>query len=243
LTMLVYPTLPGLTYTVLKAMDFDTLSNSSPNKYEVRLPQTINPLWSWELIYDFIRDLPFGSFTTVSELRTLLDFFLFQSGSAGDFLFLDPDDNSVGPGLVAGAPNVPLAQLQVVTDGNGNFFSPLQRTFAGNFFEDITDLNTNVDAGGQPLAVFANGAETSNYTLEGPGLAVPGAAFMGLYLAWNAEPAAPVTAQFSYYFRAHFQSDSQDMEKFANKFWTIGGSESQNGKGYLKLQQSRPQPL
>lgn len=247
--MLVYPNLPGLTYPVRKEAAFDTLVSSSPNKYRVALPQTINPQWSWELIYDFLRDFSTPQFT-IGELRTLLDFFLMQGGQAGDFLFLDPDDNYVGPALVAGAPNTPLAQLQVVTDGAGNWYSPLQRTFGGEFYEDIIDLNTNLAAGGSTLGVCVDGVMTitsrysgPTWTLEGPGLAIPGASFMGLYLKWSAEPTAPVTAQFNFYFRAHFQSDSQDMEKFANQFWTIGGSESQNSKGYVKLEQSRPQPL
>jgi hypothetical protein len=244
--MLVYPTLPGLTLPILKAAAFDTLVSSAPNKYRVSLPQTVNPQWSWELIYDFLRDSPTPSFG-VGELRTLLDFFLYQSGQAGDFLFTDPDDCTVGPAMVSGAPNAPLAQLQVVTDGT-NFYTPLQRTFGGNFYEDITDLDTS--STGSPLAVYANGALAAvgsgagEYTLAGPGLGIPGASFMGLYLNWGTTaPAAPVTAQFSFYFRVHFQGDSQDMEKFAKNFWTIGGSESQNGKGNIKLEQSRPTPL
>jgi hypothetical protein len=40
-----------------------------------------------------------------------------------------------------------------------------------------------------------------------------------------------------------FGSDSQDMEKFADKFWTIGGSESQKGSGQIRLLQARPTPL
>ena len=256
MSLLVYPNLPGLTLPVLKAAAFDSLVESAPNKYRVALPQTINPLWSWEFIYDFLRD-PANIFSvvddavvfTVGDLGTLLDFFMYQSGQAGDFLLLDPDDNYVGPALVGGLPNIPMAQLQMVTDGAGNYYSPIQRTRGGLFYEDITDLNTNVDAGGSALAVYANGTlatvgtGSGEYELLGPGLAVPGASFMGMYLKWGSEPTGPITAQFNFYFRAHFQSDSQDMEKFAKAYWTIGGSESQNGKGYVKLEQSRPAPL
>jgi hypothetical protein len=245
MTLQVYPTLPGLTYPVLKAADFDTLLQTAANKYEVALPQTVNPIWSWQLIYDFVRDFLTPGFT-VTELRTLLDFFLYQQGQAGEFLFLDPDDNYVGPAMVNGSPNTPLAQLQLVTDGNGNYYSPLQRTFGGLFYEDITDLNTNTAAGGSALAAYANGVlqtPTTNYTVGGPGLAVPGASFMGLYLQWTSQPATPITAQFNFYFRARFETDSRDMEKFVNQFWTVGGSESKNGSGYVKLMQRRPNPL
>jgi Conserved hypothetical protein 2217 (DUF2460) len=249
MTLQIFPTLPGLTYPVLKSAEFDTLVQSSPNKYETTIPQTINPVWHWEFIYDFLRDFSYGSFT-ITELRTLLDFFLYQGGQAGTFLYLDPDDNYVGPAMNGESPNTPLAQLQVVTDGNGHYYSPLQRTLGGLFYEDITNLNTNTEAGGSALAVYANGVlqttggGSPNYTLSSsPGLAIPGASFMGIYLTWAAEPTQPITAQFNFCFRVRFESDTQDMEKFVNQFWTIGGSESKNGKGYLQLVSRRPQPL
>lgn len=242
----VYPTLPGLTFPVLRMTEFDTDIQTSSNKYETALPNMVNPLWSWQLTYDFLRDFAYGSFT-ISELRTILDFFLFQGGRAGRFLFLDPDDNFVGPAMVSGSPNVPMAQLQVVTDGT-NYYSPLQRTLGGLFYEDITDLNTS--GTGSTPAFYKNGTlavegiGSGQYQIDGPGLALPGASFMGLYLNWGAtNPAAPVTGEFSFYFRARFEMDSQDMEKFAQAYWTIGGSESQKGSGQIKLIQSRPNPL
>lgn len=371
MTLKIYPTLPGLTFPVLKTAEFDTLVTAAPNKYETGLPQTVNPLWSWELVYDFLRDNPGGAFTA-GELRTLLDFFLYQGGQAGRFLFLDIDDNYVGPAMVSGAPNTPLAQLQLVDDGAGTYYSPLQRTMGGLFYEDITDLNTDTGAGGSALAVYANGTLATSgtaagqYQLLGPGLGIAGKSFMGMYLKWgagapawaashtyalnaeildaaghiqkatgaawaaatayalNAEiidpaghvqkvttagtsgaaiptfndtggttadgtgtlvwtdqgsaggnagtsgstapvfsetggstpdgtgtlvwadqgyyagPAAPITAQFNFYFRVKFESDSQDMEKFVSMFWTIGGSQSQKGSGQLRLMQARP---
>src|SRR5579872_2753416 len=135
----------GLTFTVLRTPGFNTEVQSSPSKLDVRNAYVINPFWRWQLIYEFLKDNPLdlvsGLITT--DLRVMMDFFLANSGQNGEFLFLDPDDNSVGPALVAGVPNAPLAQLQVVTDGAGNYYSPLQRTFGGLFYEDITDLNTD----------------------------------------------------------------------------------------------------
>jgi hypothetical protein len=247
MSLKIYPTLPGLTFPVLKSADFDTLIPASPNRYESRLPQTVNPQWSFQLVYDFLRDNPGGTFTA-GEMRTLWDFFLYHGGQAKSFLFLDVDDSYVGPAMVSGAPNAPLAQLQLVNDGAGNFYSPLQRTFGGLFYEDVTDLNTDTGAGGSALAVYANGVLAASgtgagqYQLLGPGLAVSGNSFMGMYLKWGAgtPPSAPITAQFNFYFRVRFGSDSQDMEKFADKFWTIGGSESQKGSGQIRLLQARP---
>ena len=376
----VFPSLPGLTYTSVKAPGFKTLNEEGSNAYEVRLPQYTNAVWKWTLIFDFLHDFFWGSFTTVSELRMLMGFFNDQYGSAGAFLYTDPDDNYVGPALVSAAPNTPLAQLALVSDGVGNYYSPVQRTLDGVGYEDVTDLNGSI-------AVYLNGtlatagSGVNEYALEGPGLAIPGYSWLGMVLKWgpgaaswaathtyalNAEiidpaghiqkataaawaastayvlgqeivdsndniqevttagtsgsgshptwsmsgttadgsvvwtyqssaggdagtsgstiptfndtagstpdgtgtlvwedqgyyagPAAPVTAQFHFYFRVRFDADSQDFEKFAGigssagqppagqggGYWTIGGSESQNGTGTLVLRTARPVPL
>lgn len=376
----VFPTLPGLTYTVVKTPAFNTLVMSAPNRYEVRIQQEINPTWDFTLIYDFLHDFFWGPWTSVSELRTLMGFFTQMGGKAGSFLFTDPDDSNVGPALAttawmanniyqvgqgildsanhwqkvtaigtgisgstiptfnhsggttsdggvtwtdegayssAGFPNTFFAGLPLVTDGLGNWFSPIQRTLNGIFFEDVTDLNGSI-AVYQNGTLASEGISAGNYQIAGPGLALPTASYMGLYLAWvlgipawqashtyaanaeildpaghiqkttaggtsgatipffddgggtttdntvtwadqgyNPSPGEPVTAQFNFYFRVRFDSDSQDFEKFLGTgsqtaatiagqgggIYTIGGSEAQNGSGTLKLTTARPVPL
>jgi len=128
----------------------------------------------------------------------------------------------------------PQAQLQLVNDGAGNYYSPIQRNMGGLFLEDITDLNG-------ALALYQNGVlVTSGYTLMGPGLALPGYSFQGLYVKWSVIPAAPVTASFNFYFRVKCELDTQDYEEFMAGLWTIGGSGSKNGSGQLKLMTRRP---
>jgi hypothetical protein len=306
----VYPVLPGLTFTTLKTPKFATDVQAAPNFYEVRIAQAINPRWTWTLIYDFLHDFPWGNFLTVSELRTLMGFFNAMGGEAGSFLFLDQDDNYVGPalvttpwaantyyplgagiydpthhwqlvttagttgatipvfndsggttasgtavfsdqGLLTGIPNTPLAQLDLVNDGAGNYYSPIQRTLDGNFYEDVTDLDG-------AISLYAAGVhQTTGYSVLGPGLALPTGSYMGLYVKWTAAPTPPITAQFNFYFRVRFATDSQDFEKFLNAgsqaaavvagqgggIWTIGGSYAENGTGTLKLTTARPTPL
>jgi hypothetical protein len=127
----------------------------------------------------------------------------------------------------------------VVNDGAGNYYSPIQRNFGGQFYEDITDLNG-------AIAVYKNGTLASagtgagQYQVAGPGLALPGASFYGMYLSWGTTPpAAPVTAQFNFYFRCHLEEDTQDFEQFLSTMWTVGGSESKNGSGALRFCTSR----
>lgn len=232
-----YPSVP-LTYTWLKTMEWDTIVQSASNKVELRIAQTQNPIWKYTLVYDYVKDYldSTSAFPPYTSLQRLMGFYAERQGQFDDFLFNDPDDNSVGPALnPSGSPNT-NASLQVVNDGAGNYYSPIQRKLGGLFFEDITDLNG-------AITVFANGVEqtlTTNYTIGGPGLAIPGASFMGLYLAWTASPATPVTVQFNFYYRLRFDTDKQDFEKFLNKMWTIGGSEGKNGSGYIKLVTARP---
>lgn len=144
----------------------------------------------------------------------------------------------------------PDAQLQLVTDGT-YWYSPLQRNFGGRFLEDITDLNANTSIGGSALAVYADGVLqtlTTNYTLNGPGLSINGYSYQGMYLKWVTSsppppPTAPITSQFNFFFRACFETDDLDFEQFLNEVWTVGGPDTKNGAGYLKIQTRRPEPL
>ena len=250
MSLAVFPSLPGLTYTIVKSPEFNTLDMKAPNAYEVRIAQTINPVWHWTFIFDFLHDFYWGQYVALTELRTLMGFFLQQGGMAGSFLYIDPDDSSVGPALStvtwqalsmyplgfgvldssnhwqkvtavttgisgsslpsfstsggsvtdagltwtdqgvyssSGFPNAPLAQLQSINDGAGNYYSPIQSTMNGIFYEDVTDLN-----GG--IAVYVNGTLASvgsfpgQYSVGGPGLALPSASFMGMYLQWGQFP-------------------------------------------------------
>jgi hypothetical protein len=230
----VYPsTIRGLTFTVVKRPEFSTLIQTSPNRYELRLPQTINPIWHWSLVYDYLKDYDVQPSLSYTDLQTLMGFFLARAGQGDDFLFSDPDDHHVGPALIGSppAPN-PFTQLQLVSDNAGGWYSPIQRNLGG-FYEDITDLDGNI-------TVYANGVlqtAGTDYTVEGPGLAVSGKSFAGLYLRWQAEPEAPITAEFDFYFRVRFEMDAQDFEKFLAHLWTIGG---QRGAGEVRLMTARP---
>ena len=231
----VYPNaIRGLDFTTVKAPEFDTLLQSAANRYETRLEQMVNPIWHWSLKYGYLRDDSIQAGFTYTDLRTLMGFYLSRSGRYDSFLYNDIYDNSVGPAMIGGSPN-PLAELSVVTDGT-TYYSPVQRNMGG-FYEDVTDLNGSI-------TVYANGVlQTgggSNYTLKGPGLAINGFAYMGLYLQWVGSPATPVTAQFNFYFRVRFEMDTQDFEQFLSDVWTIGGDNGARGSGEIKLVSARP---
>lgn len=136
-----------------------------------------------------------------------------------------------------GWPNAPVEQ-QVVTDGI-KYYTPLQRSIGGLYLEDVADLAPTGGADYTTLQVYVAGAPTA-VLLSGPGLATPTASFSGLYIDWGTSPpGGTVTASFQFMFRLMFEEQTQDFEKWAQQLWTIGGSKSKNGSGYVKLKTSR----
>jgi hypothetical protein len=122
----------GLTYATRKAMEFATIIQTAPNFATTRIQQTRNPIWHFTLLYEYLFDDPtnLAGGLTQTDLRTMMGFIMARGGQFDDFLFTDPDDNFSGPALISAAPNT-LAQLQVVTDGAGNYYSPVQRNLGG----------------------------------------------------------------------------------------------------------------
>lgn len=142
----------------------------------------------------------------------------------------------LGSTIGGGWPN-PFAQLSAypwTVSGTTTYYSPLQILRGGQFYQDVFDLAS-------ALNVYENGVLSSNYQLQIGGMAIPNISSSGLYLQWNSgyTPNQPITASFNYYYRAHFEDDSEDFEKFAYQLWTEGGSEGMKGKGELKFVSAR----
>jgi hypothetical protein len=240
----------GLKMNAVKTAEWKTKESKSENGIgaATRIAQGVNPFWHWTLAYeqlfnelkDPVSGAPRNSNYTSTELDVLMGFYNKKKGKFRAFLFEDPEDNTVTN-----------QTLQLVTDGT-NYFTPLQRMKDGEP-EDVTDLNLQGDAhefiiGGTHNQIFANGVQKSqtypgnagNFTIVGPGLAIPGYAFAGLVLNWGAvAPDTPVTANFKFYFRVHFEDDRQDFERFLSGLWTIGGAEAQQGSGLVRLETAR----
>ncbi len=230
----VFPVMPGLIWPIPRSSEFNTISQETPNFMNTRIVLAQNPRWHWELMFDVLRQS-----ATFNEYQQLQGFILQLRGQGLDFLYSDPSDNHVGPALVSGLPNTPNAELSVVSDGLGNWYSPVQR-YMGGFLEDITNLDG-------AITVYDNGAlqtqvssapVAGQFVLAGPGLALPGSSYLGLYLEWGAAPTGPVTAEFDFYFLCQMESDLQTFDQFLSIMWTIGGSEAFNSSS-LKFQSSR----
>ena len=233
---LVYPAYPdyrGLAFTVLRAPAFDTITQRGSTGAVTRINKLQNPRWHWSLNYNYLKDfadeLPPDFVYT--DFKTLVDFLLYHKGQYEDFLFRDPDDEYVGPGLNSDSSPNTKAQLQLVQDlVTGVWYSPIQRRMAGQFWEDISDING-------VISLYANGVLQggSNYIIGGPGLGITGFACMGLYAQWTAQPATPITADFHFYWRVRCENDRQDLAKFMPNLWAIGGDLDNKGSGTVNL--------
>lgn len=108
-----FPTLPGLTWDVVKSPRWNTRVQQSVGGKEIRAQFYARPLWQWQLKYERLLGGAAGT-----ELQTLVGFFHARQGKFDSFLFSDPADNAV------------TAHGFGVGDGTTTQFQ-LQRTLAG----------------------------------------------------------------------------------------------------------------
>jgi uncharacterized protein (TIGR02217 family) len=113
----IFPTLPGLGWSVKRTPSFKTLVNEAVSGKETRAALWSYPRYRWELTYDVLRD------GALAELRTLEGFFLQRQGSFDAFLFSDPDDNAAS-GQPIGIGDGSTAAFQLVRPFGG-FVDPV----------------------------------------------------------------------------------------------------------------------
>lgn len=194
---LIFPTLPGLAWSVTKTPTFQTRIQRAASGRELRALDYPYPLWQFALVYDFLRDDPAAGY---DELRTLLGFFMLCQGAFRPFLFEDPSDREVtSQPIGVGNASTTVFQLQRAIGAGlpgGGFFEPISapNVVSAVYLDGITQnpgsYNVDPDSG---LVTFA--------TAPGSGLII--------------------TADFTYYFRCRFTDDSYDFENFMYRLWQL----------------------
>jgi uncharacterized protein (TIGR02217 family) len=194
---LIFPTLPGLAWSITKTPTFQTRIQRAASGRELRALDYPYPLWQFALVYDFLRDNPAAGY---DELRTLVGFFMLCQGAFGAFLFQDPSDCQVtGQQIGIGNASTTVFQLQRAmgaTLPGGGFLEPI---VAPNVVRAI-HLNGIIC---NPVAYSVDpdtGLVTFN-TAPGGGLII--------------------TADFTYYFRCRFIDDKYDFENFMYRLWQL----------------------
>lgn len=199
----IYPTLAGLTFSVIKRPKWYTGIGSAASGREVRVAYAVNPLWEWDLTYSYLPDEPTASATTNSDLKQLLGFYLAASGAFGGFLFQDPDDNTV------------TGQTLGTTDGSTTIWT-LVRTYGGS---DGT--------GTEPIGYVNSGVTLHLYLA---GTLVDPASYdvltttpVNQQIRFHTAPTTgqAITATFGFYYYCRFKEDHQEFEKFFDKLWSL----------------------
>jgi uncharacterized protein (TIGR02217 family) len=193
----IFPSLPGLGWSVVKSARFATRIQRAVSGRELRALDQPYPVWSWTLTYPLLRDksdarAPSGPGIGYDELRTLAGFFLQQQGAFQPFLFDDPTDDRVTAGLLG-------------TGDSSNSLFQLVRNMGG-FAEPVTAPNT-------VSAIYFDGIAqpADDYTVD---------AATGLVTFAMPPPAGQaVTADFTYYFRVRFADDTAEFENFMIQLW------------------------
>lgn len=204
----VFPSLPGLGWSVTKSPRFQTRTQQAVSGRQLRLLDQPYPIWSFTLNFPLLRDANdtragsgAGPGIGYDELRSLAGFFLALQGAYGNFLFADPSDSQVtGQPIASGT-------------GTASAF-PIVRNFGG-FSEPLLAA---VNQSGDALLVYVNGV------LQTSGVGTASQfGFSGLAdtITFAAPPAAgaAITASFSYYFLCHFNDDHMDLENFMYQLW------------------------
>lgn len=147
MSYVVFPSLPGLDWNVVKTPMFRTTVKESISGLESRTPLWSYPVWEIEMQYEFLR-----ADVAYTELQTLIGFFLARQGSYDTFNYLDPDDNAV------------TDQQFAIGDGTTKDFQ-LARAYQG-FLEPVFRVS------GTPT-IKVNGvtkATPADYTINSEGL-------------------------------------------------------------------------
>ena len=194
---LVFPALPGLSWSVTKTPTFQTRIQRAVSGRELRALDYPYPLWQFTLVFAFLRDEPTAG---LDELRSLLGFYLTCQGAYGTFLFQDPYDYQVaGQYLGTGDSSSAVFQLQRTMGTSlpsGGFVEPIvaPNLVTAVYFDGIT----------QNPAIYSVDPDTGLLTFATP----PSTGLV-------------VSADFSYWFRCRFIDDSYDFENFMYRLWQL----------------------
>lgn len=192
---LIYPVLNGVTWNIVKKPEFSTIVHKAVSLREFRLSLTPNPLWNYQLTYDYLPE--------TSDYATLLGFFAQHAGSYDSWLFDDTSDDTATQMIFA------------TGDGATTLFN-FKRSLGGfGFSETLYYISANpvIRVNGvtktlgtdYTLGAFISGSSTiRNGTITFT--VAPG---NGLVIDWTG----------SYWFRCRFLHDTLEFNKFAQSLW------------------------
>lgn len=199
----IFPTLPGLAYSVFRTPIWSTLLQTAASGKEQRCALWSYPRWSWSVSFSVLR-----SSITFGEWQAFVGFFNSRQGMFDTFLYEDVDDKSI------------VGQNIGVGDGVNKVFQ-LVRTLGG-FVEPIPAPNiiTDILVNGVSLAgAYSVDPATGLATLTAaPGNGLLVTATFSYY--WRCHFAPDSSGAGA----GNFSGDAMTLEKFMDQLWATGVS-------------------
>jgi hypothetical protein len=209
----VFPAIIGLDWGITLGERFDTLIyGSAAPGYEIRIPKGPDPTFNIKLRYEYLRNNAVND-----ELSTLRSFFRARKGSYDSFLL----DTAL---LTENVLDTSIIGQVLVPDVNN--YAPLIRSVAGTP-ETIYEIHTitNIKGNGTPIvedvpnAVPASG-KWARWD-SSPSRVYGGKSYPGVVIQFGSTPAAPITSDFSWYYRVRFEKDNADFDAFMFELYEL----------------------
>lgn len=210
MTLPIYPgpdLLRGLTYSSKWTPRFFNQTSVAPTGAEYDIAIAQYPLHDFELTYAFLRDGPsWRDALSAMEFRTMMGFHLAMGGSAGRFLYRNPDDYQVTRNVIG------------MGDGATRSFT-LTRSFGANGYaasEPVGQVNTdalfNVYLGASPAPV-----NPADYVLDTSKPVIN-------TITFDTAPAAatPIYVDMTYFYYCKLPANAATFEKFMTRIWNLG---------------------
>lgn len=193
----VFPTLIGLAYTAPKRPTFYNSTAKSGSGYTTNIGYSNTPTWEWDLTFERLED-----YSSSSELKKLLGFYLAMRGSLTRFLWQDADDNQV------------TGQPVGTSDGTTTIWT-LQRTYG---YGQTGTENVGYINSGVTFNLYVAGTLQSPSTYD-----VLNTTPMQQQVRFHTAPSTgqAITADFGYYFYVHFKEDTNEWDKFLYQLWEL----------------------
>lgn len=199
----IYPTLKGKGFSTHWRTKFANIGETAASLADIDLAIAQDPIHFFDLTYNFLRD---GFFWPKGpeEFKRMKGFSLRIGGSAGRFLFKNPDDNVVTNQFIA------------TTDGTTNIWT-LSRTF-GLGEDSRTEPVGYVDAA-LPFAAYLNGVGQDHTLWQ---LIQTTAGQQQIKFFNTPSAGQKLTVDMNYFYYCKFDADEDDFEKFVAGNWRIG---------------------
>ena len=154
----IFPTMPGLAWSILKTPTWNTEVQTAYSGREIRRAMQARPKWKFTLTYEILRD-----YQGYAECKQMMAFFNLRKGSFDSFLLLDGSDS------------VATAQVLGTSDGTNKAY-PILHSFQG-YTEPVGYA--------VPTSVMANGVPTTAYTTDGMTITLNSAPAAGVVISWT----------------------------------------------------------